>query len=67
MIAAQVTVSSLKISRMVDWCCRNIGPEAPTRDTVDQTRPWHWNANFRNTTFYFAEEKSAVWFSLMWL
>ena len=68
MIAAEVHVpNTVNISVMVDWCCKNIGQEAPTRDTVDDDRSFHWIMNFRDATFYFAEEKDAVWFSLMWL
>lgn len=68
MIAAEVHITSLEISRMIDWCCKNIGPEAPTRDTVDNDRPWFWGMNFRDidATFYFAEAESATWFSLVW-
>jgi len=66
MIEAEVHIKSLEISRMVDWCCKNIGPEAVSRDTVDDDRPWHWNANFRKTTFYFARGRDATWFSLRW-
>ena len=66
MIAAEVHIKSLEISRMVDWCCKNIGPEAVSRDTVDNNRPWFWNMNFRDATFYFARGQDATMFSLMW-
>jgi len=68
MIAAEVHVpNTVNISRMVDWCCKNIGREAPTKDTVDDDRPFHWNMNFRDAIFYFARGQDATWFTLMWL
>ena len=66
MIAAQVTVPSVEISRMVNWCNRNIGQQAGSRDNVDLDRPWHWSMSFRDTTFYFCEQKYATMFALRW-
>ena len=66
MIEAEIKVSRDNISRMVNWCNKNIGTQANSRDTVDHEHPWHWSRSFFDPIFYFAKESDAMWFKLVW-
>jgi|Wag4MinimDraft_6_1082665.scaffolds.fasta_scaffold42676_3 hypothetical protein len=73
MIAASVKlIEPLNHNRFINespinqWLLDNIGPHAPSRDTVSEERPWYVDHGFRYLLYHFARERDATMFSLRW-
>lgn len=53
-------------SSINEWLLANVGPHAPTMDTVSEERPWRVEHHFRYIVYHFARESDAMMFSLRW-
>jgi hypothetical protein len=62
-----IKLSSRNYYSICLWCTSNFGPEANSRDQVDENHRWMTTCIFGDDIFYFAKEEDATWFKLRWL
>ncbi len=51
---------------MTGWCETSIGPQALTRDHVDNEFPWYVTSEYNKLIWHFANEEDALLFRLKW-